>query len=62
MLDMKRVVGLGLVALAFLLCPVWVTVVPESEPELGAASLIVILYIGAIGIVLGADSSDTRRH
>jgi hypothetical protein len=57
---MKRIVGIGMLVLALLLCPVWVSVVPESEPEIGAATLIVILYIMAIGLVLSVDSSDTR--
>jgi putative effector of murein hydrolase LrgA (UPF0299 family) len=56
---MKRIVGVSLLALALLLCPVWVGVVPESEPEIGAVSLILILYIAAIGLVLSVDSSDT---
>lgn len=56
---MKRIVGVGLVVLAFLLCPVWVSVVPESEPEIGAATLIAILYLIAIGLVLSSSSSDT---
>jgi hypothetical protein len=56
---MKRIVGASLLALALLLCPVWVGVVPESEPEIGAVSLILILYIAAIGLVLSVDSSDT---
>ncbi|HEY6549905.1 MAG TPA: hypothetical protein VIY71_01750 [Solirubrobacterales bacterium] len=55
---MKRVVGIGLLALALLLCPVWVTVVPESEPEIGAVTLIAILYIAAFGLILSVDSSS----
>jgi putative effector of murein hydrolase LrgA (UPF0299 family) len=61
MQSMKRVVGVCLLVLALLLCPVWVGVVPESEPEIGAVTLIVILYIAAIGLVLSVDSSDTRH-
>jgi hypothetical protein len=57
---MKRIVGIALLVLAFLLCPVWVTVVPESEPEIGMATLIVILYMLGIGVALCVDSSDTR--
>jgi hypothetical protein len=57
----KRVVGICLVALAFLLCPAWVGLVPESEPELGAVALVAIIYIGAIGVVLSVDSSDPRH-
>lgn len=59
--SMKRVVGVSLLVLAFLLCPVWVTAVPESEPEIGAATLIVILYIAAFGLMLSVDSSHTGR-
>jgi hypothetical protein len=49
-----------LLVLAFLLCPLWVTAVPESEPEIGAATLIVILYLLAIGLVLALDSPRAR--
>jgi hypothetical protein len=56
--PMKRVVGVGLIIFAFLLCPVWVTVVPESEPEIGAVSLIGILYLIAFGLLLSTDSSS----
>lgn len=45
--------------LAFLLCPVWVTVVPESEPEIGVVSLIGILYLIAFGLLLSTASSRT---
>lgn len=55
MQSMKRVVGIGLLVFALLLCPVWVTVVPESEPEIGAVALIGILYIAAFGLILSVD-------
>jgi hypothetical protein len=58
---MKRIVGVGMIVLAFLLCPVWVTVIPESEPEIGAVSLIAILYLIAIGLVLSSSPSDTSH-
>jgi len=58
---MKRIVGIGMIVLAFLLCPVWVTAVPESEPEIGAVALIAILYLMAIGLVFSMDSSDASR-
>lgn len=58
---MKRIVGVGMIVLAFLLCPVWVTVVPESEPEIGAVALIAILYLIAIGLVLSSSPSDTSH-
>lgn len=58
MQSMKRVVGIGLLVLALLLCPVWVTMVPESEPELGGVTLIGILYIAAFGLILSVDSSS----
>jgi hypothetical protein len=54
---MKRVVGIGLLVLSLLLCPVWVSLVPESEPELGAVTLIGILYVGVFGLLLSTDSS-----
>jgi hypothetical protein len=50
-----------LVVLAFLLCPVWAGVIPESEPEIGAVALIAILYLIAIGLVLSSSPSDTGR-
>ena len=55
---MKRIVGIGLIVLAFLLCPVWVSVIPESEPEIGAIALIGILYLIAFGLLLSMSSSD----
>jgi hypothetical protein len=55
---MKRVVGIILLLFALLLCPVWVTVVPESEPEIGAVTLIGILYIAVFGLMLSVDSSS----
>jgi hypothetical protein len=58
---MKRIVGVGMIVLAFLLCPVWVTVVPESEPEIAAVTLIAILYLIAIGLVLSSSPSDTSH-
>jgi formate hydrogenlyase subunit 4 len=58
---MKRIVGIGMIVLAFLLCPVWVTVIPESEPEIGVVALIAILYLIAIGLVLSSSSSDTSH-
>jgi len=58
---MKRIVGIGLIILAFLLCPVWVTAIPESEPEIGAIALIAILYLIAIGLVLSSSPSDTSH-
>ena len=58
---MKRIVGISMIVLAFLLCPVWVTAVPESEPEIGAVALIAILYLMAIGLVFSMSSSDTSR-
>lgn len=58
---MKRIVGIALVILAFLLCPAWVALVPESEPELGVIFLVAIIYIGAIGIILSVTASDVRR-
>jgi hypothetical protein len=58
---MKRIVGVGMIILAFLLCPVWVTVIPESEPEIGAIALIGILYLIAIGLVLSSSPSDTSH-
>lgn len=58
---MKRIVGVGMVVLAFLLCPVWVTVIPESEPEIGVVALIAILYLIAIGLVLSSSPSDTSH-
>jgi hypothetical protein len=59
--SMKRIVGVSLIVLAFALCPIWVTAIPESEPEIGAVSLIAILYLIAIGLVLSSSSSDTGR-
>jgi hypothetical protein len=56
--SMKRIVGIALLVFALLLCPVWVTMVPESEPEIGAITLIGILYIGAFGLILSVDSSS----
>lgn len=56
----KRIVGVGMIVLAFLLCPVWVTMIPGSEPEMGAVALIGILYLLAIGLVLSVDSP--RAH
>lgn len=58
---MKRIVGIGMIVLAFLLCPVWVTVIPESEPEIGVLALIAILYLIAIGLVLSSSPSDASR-
>ena len=58
---MKRIVGIGMIILAFLLCPVWVTVIPESEPEIGVVALIAILYLIAIGLVLSSSPSDTSH-
>jgi hypothetical protein len=58
---MKRIVGVGMIILAFLLCPVWVTVIPESEPEIGVVALIAILYLIAIGLVLSSSPSDTSH-
>lgn len=58
---MKRIVGIGMIVLAFLLCPVWVTVIPESEPEIGVVALIAILYLIAIGLVLSSSPSDTSH-
>lgn len=58
---MKRIVGIGMIVLAFLLCPVWVVVVPESEPEIGALALIGILYLIAIGLVISSSPSDTSH-
>jgi hypothetical protein len=58
---MKRIVGIGLIVLAFLLCPVWVSVIPESEPEIGAIALIGILYLIAIGLTLSSGSSDASH-
>jgi hypothetical protein len=58
---MKRIVGVGMIVLAFLLCPVWVTVIPESEPEIGVVALIAILYLIAIGLVLSSSPSDTSH-
>jgi hypothetical protein len=58
---MKRIVGIGMIVLAFLLCPVWVTVVPESEPEIGVVALIAILYLIAIGLVLSSSPSNTSH-
>jgi hypothetical protein len=58
---MKRIVGVGMIVLAFLLCPVWVTVIPESEPEIGVVALIGILYLIAIGLVLSSSPSDTSH-
>ena len=58
---MKRIVGVGMIVLAFLLCPVWVTVIPESEPEIGVVALIAILYLIAIGLVLSSSPSDTSQ-
>jgi hypothetical protein len=58
---MKRIVGICMIALGFLLCPVWVTAVPESEPEIGAVALIAILYLMAIGLVFSVGSSGTSR-
>jgi hypothetical protein len=58
---MKRIVGIGMIVLAFLLCPVWVTVIPESEPEIAVVALIAILYLIAIGLVLSSSPSDTSH-
>jgi hypothetical protein len=58
---MKRIVGIGMIILGFLLCPVWVTAVPESEPEIGAIALIAILYLMAIGLVFSTSSSGANR-
>ena len=58
---MKRIVGIGMIILAFLLCPVWVTVIPESEPEIAVVALIAILYLIAIGLVLSSSPSDTSH-
>jgi hypothetical protein len=58
---MKRIVGISMIVLAFLLCPVWVTAIPESEPEIGVVALIAILYLIAIGLVLSSSSSDTSQ-
>lgn len=58
---MKRIVGVGMIVLAFLLCPVWVAVIPESEPEIGVIALIGILYLIAIGLVLSSSPSDTSH-
>jgi hypothetical protein len=58
---MKRIVGIGMMVLGFLLCPVWVTAVPESEPEIGAVALIAIIYLMSIGLVFSMSSSDPSR-
>jgi hypothetical protein len=58
---MKRFVGPTLVVLALSLGLVWAAIFPESEPELGAAALLVILEIAGIGIALGVSASDTRH-
>jgi hypothetical protein len=50
-----------MIVFAFLLCPVWVTVIPESEPEIGVVALIAILYLIAIGLVLSSSPSDTSH-
>jgi hypothetical protein len=55
---MKRIVGIGMIIVAFLLCPVWATVIPDSEPVIGAVALIAILYLIAIGLVLSSSPSD----
>jgi len=55
MYSMKRIVGIGMLVLALLLCPVWVSMVPESEPELGAVTLIAIVYIAAYGLVFSVE-------
>jgi len=57
---MKRIVGISLMLLAFLLCPAWVRLVPESDPELGAIFLVGIIYVGAVGVILYVNSSDPR--
>lgn len=56
---MKRFVGIVLIVTAYLLCPVWVSAVPESEPEIGAITLIGIIYVLAFGIVLSVNTSHT---
>lgn len=44
---------------AYLLCPAWVILIPESEPEIGAIALIGIIYLIAGGLFLSAGASDT---
>jgi hypothetical protein len=58
---MKRFVGPALVVIAFVLCGVWTAVIPESEPELGAATLLIILEILGVGIALSVIASDSRN-
>lgn len=58
---MKRFVGPGLVVVSLLLCAAWAALVPESEPQIGVAILLAILEIGAIGIAIGVNASDTRN-
>lgn len=61
MYSMKRIVGVSLIIFAFLLCPVWAGLIPESEPELGVVTLIAILYLMAIGLILSTGSSNADR-
>lgn len=57
----KRFVGPALVIVALFLGLVWAAIFPESEPELGAAALLVILEIAGVGIALGVSASDAHH-
>jgi hypothetical protein len=57
---MKRFVGPAIVVIGVLLALTWAAVFPESEPELGAAALLLILEILGFGIVLSVEASETR--
>jgi hypothetical protein len=61
MTGMKRFVGIALVVIAVMLAVIWEFVVPESEPEIGAAALMAIMEIGGIGIALSVSASGTSH-
>ncbi len=63
MFPVKRVVGISLIVLAFLLCPAWAALIPESEPEIAVVALIAILYLVTFGLLLisSATDADHRR-
>jgi 4-hydroxybenzoate polyprenyltransferase len=61
MYPVKRIVGAGLIVLAFLLCPAWATLIPESEPEIAVVALIAMLYLVTFGLLLISSATDAEH-
>jgi hypothetical protein len=58
---MKRFVGPALAIIGLLLACTWAAAFPESEPELGAAALLLILEILGVSVALSVETFDTRH-